>query len=194
MKAHSEGREMTESDLLPPNQAAAAIGALLGDSASQREVLEMAVALSDAAIEPIEIFKVAAMESLRTTLKKNKLQSRRKATKKGAAGNEFQTAVKWWEAELTGHPKPTTSVEQQLDPNNTKNLKPGISRAKKRHGKLAKERALFYLAMFGEEGYPSPCWMNEWQQHRIELSKLLREEIKKMPKEISELMLRNLHF
>lgn len=183
---------MTESDLLPPSQATAAINALLEDSASQRKVLEMAVALSDAGIEPIEIFKVAAMESLRTALKKNTLQSQRKATKKGSAGREFQIAVEWWKERLTGHPKPATLVERLLDSNGTQNLKPAISRAKKRHGKLARERALFYLAIFGNEGYPDPHWMNEWQRYRIELSKPLREAIKKMPKEISELMLRNL--
>jgi hypothetical protein len=194
---------MTESDLLPPDQAAAAIGALLGDSASQREVLEMAVALSDAGIEPIEIFKMAAMESLRTTLKKNKLQSSRKATIKGSAGKEFKTAVEWWKAKLTGHSSPAISVWHQLYPDSfapgtrelpKKNKLSAISRAVKRQGKRAKERALFYLAFFGKEGYPDPHWMNEWQQHRIELSKPLRETIKKMPKEISELMLRNPHF
>lgn len=184
---------MTKPDLLPPNQNAAAINALLGDSASQRKVLEMAVALSDAGIEPIKIFKMAAMESLRTALKKNKLPPRRNARKNGAAGGEFQTAIEWWKAKLTNHPKPATSVEQQLDPSGTKNLKPAISRAVKRHGKLAKERALFELAMFGKEGYPDLYWINEWQQYRNELSKPMIEAIKKMPKEISELMLHNLH-
>lgn len=183
---------MTESDLLPPNQAALAIGALLGDSVAQREVLELAIVLSDAGIEPIDIFKVAAMESLRIMLNRNKLQSRRKATKKGAAGKEFNIAVEWWKAKLSGHPKPTTSVEHQLDPDNTKNLKPSISRAVKRHQRPARERALFYLAMFGKEGYPDPYWMNEWQRYRNELSKPLHEAIKRMPKEISELMLCNL--
>lgn len=183
---------MTASDLFPEDQATAAIGALLGDSASQREVLEMAIALSDAGIEPVEIFKVAAMKSLRTALKKNKLPSRRNATKKGAEGKEFQRAVEWWKKKLIGHSKPATAVEQDLDPDNTKNLKPAISRAKKRHGKLAEERALFELAMFGNKGYPDPHWMNEWQQCRIKLSKPLLEAIKKMPKEISKLMLHNL--
>ena len=155
----------------------------------------MAIALSDAGIEPIDIFKVAAMESLRTALKKNRLQPRKKATKKGSAGKEFTTAVEWWKEKLSGHPKPATSVEHQLDPDNKKKtLKPAISRAVRRHGKLAKERALFYLAFFSKDGYPNLYWMNEWERYRVELSKPLREAIKKMPKEISELMLRNLPF
>lgn len=183
---------MTESALLPPNQASAAIGALLGDTASQRKVLEMAVALSDAGIEPIEIFKVAAMESLRTALKRNKLQSRRKATKKGSEGKEFKIAVEWWKAKLSNHPKPATTVEHQIDPSGKKNLKPAIARAVRRHGKLAKERALFYLAM-GDEHGPNVFYWTEWQRYRDELSVPLHKAIKDMPKEISELMLRNLH-
>ena len=156
----------------------------------------MAIALSDAGIEPIDIFKMAAMESLRTALKKNRLQSREKATKKGSAGKEFTTAVEWWKEKLSGHPKPATSVEHQLDPDNKKKtLKPAISRAVRRHRELAKERALFYLAFSSsEDGCPNFDWVKEWERYRVELFKPLCEVIKKKPKEISELMLRHFPF
>lgn len=182
---------MEKSDLLPPHQIAIAGNALLGDPASQRAVLELVVVLTDAGIEPVDVFKKAALESLRVALANNKLQSRRNAKIKGGEGKEFSIAVLWWKEKLGGHPKVSTSVEQQLDPTGNKNLKPAINRAVKLHGKLAKERALFELVWGGPDG-PNLNWVGAWESYRIELMKPAQEAIDKLklPEETAKLLKR----
>ena len=169
---------MNEFDLLTSNQIVLARNALVGDSAAQRAVLEMAVALADAGIQPIDVFKEAALESLRIALKNDKLQSRENANKKGSKGKEFTMAIEYWKAKLTGHPKPSSSVENMLDPSGKKNLKPAIDRAVNRHGLLAKERALFHLS-WGQDG-PDFMWLAIWEAYRLELQKPMEKAIDKV--------------
>lgn len=178
---------MNENELLPPNQNIKAVNALLGDSPSQREVLEMAVHLAEAGIEPIEIFKQAALTALKTALENGKLPAPRDAKKKGSDGEEFKLAVMWWKAELTGHPKPGSAVAYAIDPGGKKNLLPAISRATKRHSLLAKERALFALAWNSESG-PNTKWILEWDKYRDELQGWWRQHVDALPPEVVDLL------
>lgn len=173
---------MIEADLLPPQQEIEAAHALLGDPPSQRKVLEMAVRLSDAGIEPIEIFKRATLEALRAALASDKLPPRRDAKLKGSSGNEFQAAKQWWTHKLTGHPKPSTVVANELNMTYQ-----AINRALKRHRMLAKERALFDLAWNGPDG-PDFAMMKAWEDYRDELRKPLTDEIRNVSPEQADLI------
>lgn len=179
---------MIPADLLPPNQERIACHALLGDPSSQRDVLEMVVRLADAGIEPIELFRRAALHSLREALKADKLPPRPDARKRGADGDEFVMAVVWWKLSLTGKRYPTKVAAQELA-----TTAPAINRARKRHGDLsgrpdmAKERALFDLAWNGPDGPDSP-WFKEWEDYREELRKPLDEILKTLPPDKAELL------
>ena len=164
-----------------------AVNALLGDPAAQRAALEAAVKMADAGIEPTEIFKKAALHSLRAALDNDKLPAARDSKKKGADGKEFNIAVRWWRHKLTGEKKPTTLTAHELG------VKPSaINRARRRHGDLsgradlAKERALAELA-WNESGFNLE-WVKPWEDYRRELAGYWRRHRDELPPESVELL------
>lgn len=188
---------MIDTQLLPPNQYRLAIGARLGDPPSQRAVLELTVRLAEAGIEPVKEFKEAALHSLRAALSEGRLPRRRDARRKGTGGNEFQLAVAYSKAKLTGKKKPASVVSLDAT-GDERRLLPAITRARKRHGDLskkpdlAKERALYELAM-GDESGPDLKWVKEWGLYRAQLQNYWKTIGNDLPPE-SVALLKSLRF
>ena len=173
---------MNSADMLAGNQEALAVNALIGDPRSQRAVLEMAVLLAEAGIEPVEIFKRAAMVALKAALVANKLPPRPDARKAASDGEEFETARACWVEKLRGHPKAKTMVA--VARNKTFQA---INRALKRHSLLAKERALFDLAWKGEGG-PDWDWMIQWERYNTEIRGWWREHQEELPPDVVDVL------
>lgn len=182
---------MMDTQLLPPNQYRLAINARLGDPPSQRAVLELTVRLAEAGIEPIEEFKEAALHCLRAALSEG-LPRCRDARRKGADGNEFQLAVAYSKAMLTGKKKPASVVSLDATGDERK-LLTAIYRARRRHGDLskkpdlAKERALYELAM-GDESGPNLKWVKEWGLYRAQLQNYWKTIENDLPPESVKLL------
>jgi hypothetical protein len=174
------------ADLFPSNQHSIAVNALIGDEHYQRRVLELAVRLADAEVDPIEIFKRAALYSLRVALERNKLPSPPDKRKKGSSGDEFLLAIAYEKAVLMGRKSPAKFVMADFSV-----TYPAINRARKRHGdlsggaNLAKERALFELAM-GDSSGPDLAWWPKWEEYRQWLYTVLDAEVERLLPEHAE--------
>ncbi len=147
---------MSDFDLLPPNQRELAVYALLGNLPCQRAVLERAVRLAEAGIEPIDVFKRAVMVSLKNALDKGRLPASRSrgGTSKGADGVAFKAAVAYWkEFHLNGKSGANKRATIDCEFNNPKY----VSVAVKNFGEIAEVAALRELA-HGDESGPDLKW------------------------------------
>jgi hypothetical protein len=120
--------------------------AIEGDAAAQRAVLEVAVILGTRGGAPqSELFKEAALLSLKTALENNKLP--RRAIDKRGLGREakdFRLAKEWWKEKERGTPREeivaTLTVRHGYDPLDDegipkgRNMAPRFSEALRRHG------------------------------------------------------------
>lgn len=188
---------MTDIDLLPPNQRRQAYNALTGDEPSQRAVLELTVRLAEQGIEPIEIFKRAALAAQKMALLRGKLPRHQDAKRKGSSGREFGIAVAWWIAKLRGDRSPAKSVDAEFYSSGPKPHYAAINRARKRHGDLsdlskrpdlAKERALYALAWPDNADSPNVRWAREWDLYRSVLETSWRSIQDELHPDVVELL------
>lgn len=196
-KQNDEAREVLicDAELLPPHQRRHALHALLGDSPSQRIVLELTVRLAEAGIEPIPIFKRAALAALKTSLATDNLPSlkRRGGQRKGPDGAQFQLAVDYWE-EVFIHGKRGAGKRAALKRMRTdgiaeieieseeKKYAKYVSEAVARCGDIAKAKALLRLAL-GDKSGQNMTWWRKFEKFSEQLQHEVVDAIGRLPKD-----------
>ncbi len=157
---------MIDRDLTLPYQRKIGLNALLGDIPSQRKVLEMAVRLSDAGVDPMPEFKSAVLYALRMALERDQLppKNKRGGQRLGNESRNFRIAMSYWkDVFLNGEAgaNKRTMAEWRCS------SAAMVSKQVKFYGDMAKVAALRDLA-FGDSSL-NPHWFNQWQDMVYEI-------------------------
>lgn len=148
----------------PEFQEYIAASALQGDKRAYRRILWIACMLADAGVEPIEIFKVAALQALRHVVEHGTFPKEDNKHHAGDEGKGLALAVAWWEhKELDpGCQKISTLVafEHGAKDSNVSRALKQYGNAGEGHGGVARGIALHRLAW-------TPEGPTEWfEKHR----------------------------